>query len=243
MVGANVALGHDLNKLVDERTADAVPPAPPTEAPGTGEITSLLDPELMGLYLPQTGPLEERARRAGQIALERPPMMRESEYRSLIAMSVPSEAWPEADLRMTTVDCDTGETVILDRNSGLDLVTAVAASCAVPTIFPPVEHDGRHFTDGPRGPFIVDLATEAGLDAIVFVGPRLLMEGGDEHAELDVLEADGMPIARITGGPALMGMIMRLMDPAAGGTAALLGSADGEEGAAEVRRTLQAART
>jgi NTE family protein len=243
MVGAIVALGNDLNKLVDERTADAAPPAPATEPLGTGDVTSLLDPELMGLYLPQTGPLEERARRAGQIALERQPMMRESEYRSLIALSVPSEAWPEADLRMTTVDCDTGETVILDRNSGLDLVTAVAASCAVPTIFPPVEHDGRHFTDGPRGPFIADLATEVGLDAIVFVGPRLLMEGGDEHAELDTLEADGMPIARITGGPELMGMIMRLMDPGAAGTAALVGRADGEAEAAEVRRTLEAART
>jgi NTE family protein len=128
----------------------------------------------------------------------------------------------------------------------MDLATAVAASCAVPTIFPPVEHHGRHYTDGPRGPFIADLTAEKELDAIVFVGPRLVppgFEGADEHAELDALESKGMPMARITGGDRLFGMLTRLMDPSSVPEAAEIGREDGAADAADVRRVVQEART
>ena len=192
MAGSYVALGYDLDKLIEERTADA--PSAETRSFGSGDVTTMLAQELMGLYLPMTGPLEQRARRAGQLALEHGGVMDEAAYLAMMAKSVGTDAWPDADLRMTTVDCETGETHLIDRGFGMDLATAVAASCAVPTIFPPVEHEGRHYTDGPRGPFIVELAAEKDLDAVVFVGPRLVppgFEGADEHAELDALEAKG----------------------------------------------------
>ena len=244
MVGSFVALGHDLDKLIEERTSAAPAPSA-TSSLGSGDVTTMIAAELMGLYLPQTGPLAERARRAGQLAMERGGFMDEAAYRAMMAVSVDAEAWPDADLRMTTVECETGRTVLLDRHFGMDLTTAVASSCAVPTIFPPVSHDDRHYTDGPRGPFIADLAEEVGLDAIVFVGPRLvppgLAEGADEHAELDALEAKGMPIARVTGRDRLFNMLARLMDPAAAAEAAEVGREDGEAAADDVRRVLDAA--
>ena len=60
----------------------------------------------------------------------------------------------------------------------MDLIDAVAASCAIPTYFPTVEHHGRHFTDGPRQPYVAALAAELDLDAIVFVGLRLPVVDG-----------------------------------------------------------------
>ena len=245
MAGALTALGNDLDKLISERTSGATPPSASSSL-GSGDVTTMLAPELMGLYLPMTGPLEERARLAGRLALERGGLIEPAAYLDVMAAGVGSETWPDADLRMTTVDCASGETVIFTRDSGIDLVTAVAASCAVPTIFPPVEHDGRHFTDGPRAPYIAAMAEELGLDAIVFAGPRLVppgpdFAGADEHAELDSLEAKGMPIARITGRDALFRMLSRLMDPSAAGEAAVVGRADGEAAAADVRRVVESA--
>jgi NTE family protein len=47
-----------------------------------------------------------------------------------VALRLPSQAWPERSVLITAVDADTGEPVVFDRHSGVDLVDAVAASCA-----------------------------------------------------------------------------------------------------------------
>jgi NTE family protein len=46
------------------------------------------------------------------------------------------------------VDAYTGEWRIFDKDSGVDLVDAVAASCAVPGTWPPVSIGGTRFIDG-----------------------------------------------------------------------------------------------
>ena len=43
---------------------------------------------------------------------------------------MPSPRWPQRALLITAVDANTGEPVVFDRHSGVDLVDAVAASCA-----------------------------------------------------------------------------------------------------------------
>jgi NTE family protein len=240
MAGAITALGRDLPAIVARRTAGLTLPeassAPAGEAP-----TSAISPELLDLMRPGTSTVTERARAVGRLARAARPAMDAAAYRAFIGSSVPA-GWPDGDLRLTTVDCDTGETVLLDRHSGLDLIDAVAASCAVPTYFPTVEHQGRHFTDGPRGPYIAALAAELGLTAIVFVGLRLpFMAGADEHAELDELAAGGLPVARITDGPGFAAVAGDLMDPAAAAVATLIGLGDGRNGAAGVRQALAAA--
>jgi NTE family protein len=240
MAGAITALGRDLPAIVARRTAGLTMPdassAPPPDAP-----TSAISPELLDLMRPGSATVTERARAVGRLARAAQPAMDAAAYRAFIAASVPAE-WPAGDLRLTTVDCETGETVLLGRDSGLDLIDAVAASCAVPTYFPTVEHQGRHFTDGPRGPYIAALAAELGLDAIVFVGLRLpFMKGADEHAELDELAARGLPVARVTDGPAFAAVAADLMDPAAAAVATLIGHHDGASGAAGVRQALAAA--
>lgn len=75
----------------------------------------------------------------------------ESERRSVIAHRLPSHAWPRRALRVTVIDIATGELEIFDNASGVDLVDAVAASCAVPGAWPPVTIGDRRFMDGGVG--------------------------------------------------------------------------------------------
>ena len=240
MAGAITALGRDLPAIAARRTAGVTMPDAASE-PARPAATSAVSPELLDLMRPGTATVAERARAVGRMARAAQPAMDGAAYRAFIGSSLPA-GWPAGDLRLTTVDCDTGETVLLDRGSGMDLIDAVAASCAVPAYFPTVQHKGRHFTDGPRGPYIAALAAELGLEAIVFVGLRLpFMAGADEHAELDALAARGMPVARVTDGPAFAAAGADLMDPAASAVGTLIGLADGRDGAGAVREALAAA--
>ena len=54
----------------------------------------------------------------------------QSRWRATVAARLPSPHWPERTLLITAVDASTGEPVVFDRHSGVDLVDAVAASCA-----------------------------------------------------------------------------------------------------------------
>jgi NTE family protein len=51
-------------------------------------------------------------------------------WRDTVAARLPSPHWPERSVLVTAVDADSGEPVVFDRCSGVDLVDAVAASCA-----------------------------------------------------------------------------------------------------------------
>ncbi len=49
-------------------------------------------------------------------------------WRDIVAARLPSPVWPERTIFITAVDARTGEPVVFDRHSGVDLVDAVAAS-------------------------------------------------------------------------------------------------------------------
>lgn len=51
-------------------------------------------------------------------------------WRAVVAARLPVTEWPRQRVRITAVDARTGEPVVFDRDSGVDLVDAVAASCA-----------------------------------------------------------------------------------------------------------------
>ncbi len=114
--------------------------------------------------------LEPRTARArvGALALAAPTGDPEQQV-ELFATMVPAD-WPERRLVITAVDAETGEPVAWDRDSGVPLVRAVAASCAVPCVFPPIAVDGRRYIDGGvRSGTNADLAT--GADTVVVIAP------------------------------------------------------------------------
>jgi len=53
-----------------------------------------------------------------------------AQWRTTVATRLPSQHWPQQLVQITAVDARTGEPVVFDHNSGVDLVDAVAASCA-----------------------------------------------------------------------------------------------------------------
>ena len=54
----------------------------------------------------------------------------QTRWRATVAARLPSQHWPQRTVLITAVDAHTGEPVVFDRHSGVDLVDAVAASCA-----------------------------------------------------------------------------------------------------------------
>jgi NTE family protein len=94
----------------------------------------------------------------------------EDERRAAIASRLPVTEWPDRRLVVTAVDAETGELARFTRTSGVELVAAVGASCAVPGVYPPVTIDGRRYVDGGmRSGANADLAN--GYERVVVLAP------------------------------------------------------------------------
>ncbi|MEZ2391054.1 patatin-like phospholipase family protein [bacterium RCC_150] len=52
----------------------------------------------------------------------------QARWRDIVAARLPSHRWPQQCVHITAVDAHTGDPVVFDRTSGIDLVDAVAAS-------------------------------------------------------------------------------------------------------------------
>ena len=84
----------------------------------------------------------------------------EEDWLRAIGLGLVGKPWPERRLLVTAVDAQTGTSVVFDNSSGVPLERAVAASCAVPGVFPAVEVGGRRYVDGGlRSIANADLAT------------------------------------------------------------------------------------
>jgi NTE family protein len=94
----------------------------------------------------------------------------EAEFRQVFVSMLGRAPWPERRLLITSADAETGEAKVFDRDSNVELVDAVAASCAVPIVLPPMTVNGRRYVDGGvRSVTNADLAT--GCDRVVVIAP------------------------------------------------------------------------
>ena len=57
------------------------------------------------------------------------------------------QGWPRR-YACTAVDAETGAFIVWDGGNQAELSRAVASSCAVPCVFPPITIDGRRYIDG-----------------------------------------------------------------------------------------------
>jgi NTE family protein len=121
-------------------------------------------------------------------------------WRATVAARLPSQQWPERTVLITAVDAHTGEPVVFDRHSGVDLVDAVAASCA--SGFPYGIGDSR-FIDGGyrRSSENADLAAGYGRVLVLspFGGRSRAPLGWGMHlaAQVDELRAGGSTVETI----------------------------------------------
>jgi len=162
VVGTRVAQGADLEELLAEQLAEA----------GTERAASIdgdVVTEIFEMMLSADGDPVERCRRVGALALAAPTIP-EAERMAVIAARLPDPSWPARRLQVVAVDAGSGEPAVFDAGSGVTLVEAVAASCAVPGVWPPTTIGDRRYIDGGvRSPDNADLA--AGFDRVLVVCP------------------------------------------------------------------------
>ncbi|KUH69899.1 patatin [Mycolicibacterium novocastrense] len=162
-VAAQLVSGLGLPALFDRQTE-----ATSSEInPGAG-IETITQMFLDAMTAP--GSKTEKLQRIGAIALAADTVTEEVR-RKVIEQRLPSHDWPDRDLRITAIDTETGELIAFDRTSGVPLVDAVAASCAVPGVWPPVTIGSRRFMDGGVGS-TVNLAVADDCDVVVTLIPQ-----------------------------------------------------------------------
>ncbi|GHH30268.1 patatin-like phospholipase family protein [Lentzea cavernae] len=183
--------------------------------PPDGEIPARLTPWMLVRYalsyvMPGT-PAAKRAR-LGRAALKASTPSEESRL-AVFDSRLSTKDWPERLLKVTAVDTATGKFVAFDRDSGVPLVKAVASSCAVPLVWPPVSINGNRYMDGGmRSVANVDLA--AGYDRVVVIAPltRSASPAATPGAQAAKL---GVPSIVISpDGAALESIGTNLLDPA-----------------------------
>ncbi|OBF81933.1 patatin [Mycobacterium sp. 852002-51163_SCH5372311] len=146
-VAAQISSGCSLEELFERQVVEAsaeLDPGVDVEVITELFLSALRDPPR------SDGPLDRTRRRMqqiGSVALTTETVP-EPVRRQVIEQRLPSHDWPDRELRITAIDVATGELVVFDRDSGVQLVDAVAASCAVPGAWPPVSIAGRRYMDG-----------------------------------------------------------------------------------------------
>ena len=139
VAGVHVAAGVDLAESYErqlEPPTDELRPRPDMVALGR-----------LGVAFARSRSGPALARRIGRVAVSARTVP-EGDRIDVINSRLPVHAWPATPLKVTAVDCETGELIVFDAASGVPLADAVAASCAVPGVWPPVTINGRRYMDG-----------------------------------------------------------------------------------------------
>jgi NTE family protein len=141
-------------------------------------------------------------RRMGAAALELAASSdgaRQAQWRATVAARLPRQDWPERRLLITAVDADAGAPVVFDRDSGVDLADAVAASCSSGFAY---GIGGRRYIDGGyRRNENADLA--AGCARVLVLSPfggrtRMPLEWGMQlAAQAEELRASGSRVETV----------------------------------------------
>lgn len=215
-VAAQIAGPTSLDDLFEAQIEGRV-----QELPGKLGLLSMLK-----LLLALKGTANEQAALAkvGKHAL-RATTPAEPVRRAVIEQRLPVHEWPAKALRIPAVNARTGELVVFDASSGVDLIDSVAASCAVPMVWPSVTIDSkRYFDGGIRSTANVDLA--AGYERIVVITPGAssLRKGTGPGEQL---AASGAARSALIApdDPAKTAMGRNSLDPAARASAARAGLA------------------
>ncbi|MDA8147707.1 MAG: patatin-like phospholipase family protein [Actinomycetota bacterium] len=145
--GATVAAQLGTGLPIDDWYRRQVDPALQNdELRPTGMSTAELRETMLRIAEECVDPVE-RSRRIGALALAAGTVA-EPVRRKVISGRVPADRWPDRRTLIVAVDATSGERRVFDGASGVSLVDAVAASCAVPGIWPPVTIGTTRYMDG-----------------------------------------------------------------------------------------------
>jgi NTE family protein len=215
VVGAEMRLGMDLDESL------ALVTAVPDPAAAAGGMEALL--AAMAEVATSTDSPEAARLALGRLAVESE-TIDEDAWVAMFA-EVERAEWPDG-FACTAVEVETGAFTVWDAAAGAPLQRAVASSCAVPGIFPPVTIAGRRYMDGGMRTAL-NAQVAAGHDRVVAVScfPLALPEGMSDPAfdamiaavevDLDAVRGRGGAVEVVTPGPELLeisGWGLNLMD-------------------------------
>ncbi|SDZ45548.1 NTE family protein [Micromonospora pattaloongensis] len=228
VVGALVATAVDLDQAVSVLRSAGLD--------GEAELSFQLDLTLIGQAFgivsdATLDPAEARAR-LGRLALTAPVGEDRVQVERFAAL-LPVHDWPaQPRLVVTVVNAETGEPAAWDDADGVPLVRAVAASCAVPCVFPPVEiNGGRYMDGGVRSVTNADLAV--GAEAVVVIAPVDGLFRTSPEAELRELgEVRSVLVSPDAAAREAIGP--NVLDPSRAAASLAAGMTQGEECAARV---------
>jgi|GEM_PF-2004711 len=226
----------DLNQLVEKERSGEVMSIPLDSGTGMNAIPH----EIIAALSSTEGTIEERNQVIGQLAMKASPPITSADMVNYVASMMSSTEWPDLDFRPTSVNAETGATVLWKRSDGIPLTSAIASSVAVPGFLPTIEINGQHYTDAPRASFSASLVAEKKLDAIVYIGmPTPNLSNTIEEEALSKLEEEGLQVIRITGGDGSDEIIQNALDPKLRPLAAEMGLRDGNAAVQSVTKLLQ----
>jgi NTE family protein len=200
LVGAWLAGGRDFAALA---AAQAAPPdGSGSERGPRPDPAALANVFRTWMGFASVGP--EQARELGTLALAAPTPP-QTNWIAWVARELSTSDWP-ARLRVTAVDAESGELRVFDAKSGVALELAVAASCCVPGIFPPVSIEGRRYVDGGvLSGTHADLAVGSSVRQVLVMVPFVRGKAGlarlmFERLEIEMaaLRADKVEVALLT---------------------------------------------
>jgi NTE family protein len=230
VVGAQLAMGRPPSALYTAITAH--PPQPATQPGTTPSAPPVLTPLMELMQQASAGKIApaELRRKIGEFALAAQTITEEEFLASFGRMLASSGAWPERPYACTAVDAVDGSFILWDKAAGAPLNRAVASSCSVPGIYPPITINGRRYIDGGmRSATNADCAKD--YDTVVVVAVTTDVPGpmGDQSrarlaAELQTLRDAGRSVeclqpdagSRAAFGPNLMDFSRRTASAEAG---------------------------
>ena len=218
-------------------------PPQPTAPPGSGHGPAPVRPvsdhlERTARIIAASEDAADMRRRMGALALDLAAAHDGSRrWRETVAGRLPGPDWPQHTLLITAVDAHTGEPEVFDRTSGIDLVDAVAASCASGFAY---GIGGRRYIDGGyRRNENADLA--AGCGRVLVLSPfggrtRMPLEWGAQlEAQVDELRSAGSRVETICPDPGSEHLFgANAMDISLRPAAARAGYSQGKDLAAEL---------
>ncbi len=227
LIGSRLLHGHSLADMEAEQARpDPIVGRGPTDFAALAEVFQIWVSE------PQMTP--DLARRVAAKAMQTSGVS-EEELVAAFAHAVGTDSWPPGDLRIATVAASTGERVAWTAADEIPLTRAVAASCAVPGIFPPITiGDDRYVDGGVWSGSNADLLGASEVEAMLFIGPmsgapNLLgqISASALTREAAALEVGGAVLRSITPGPRFAEVAHNLMDSSQREAALRVGRSDG----------------
>jgi NTE family protein len=227
VVAAQITSGAPLDQLYATQTA-----------PASGEIAARMGAGVLLRFIAAAAWPGDRQRaraRLGRAAL-RTRTVPEAERRTVIERRLPSHEWPARRLLIPAVNALTGAAVIFDRDSGVALVDAVAASCAVPLVWPPVTINGQRYVDGGvRSIVNADLAKGCATVVVIAPSTAAFRRADRPVAQLATLGADVRTVIVAPDAAARAAIGRNVLDPARRAASAAAGRAQAASVADQVR--------